>query len=314
MIEEPLVTVNILSFNRKDELRNTLTKVYEQDYKKIEVIVVDNASSDGSTEMVKKEFPEVQLIQIEKNIGIAGWNEGFKVAKGEYVLVLDDDSYPLSSAIRIGIKKLISNSNIAIIACKIVLKNEIQNFDKLANNLADNLVTTFTGCGAIIRKNIIDEVGGFEDELFIYFHEVEYSMRIINTGLDILLCPSSLVVHNISVKNRILDNAQIDDRKVFYDIRNLIVIIFLHFSFLKSIFLFIRIILGRIIFGIFKKKIQIVFLALKSALSKIILLRKKRNIISKSTQARYLYGSFAGGFFFFNSNYGLKRPKWLKLN
>lgn len=56
MNEEPLVTVNILSFNRKDELRNTLTKVYDQDYKNIEIIVVDNASGDGSSEMVKKNF------------------------------------------------------------------------------------------------------------------------------------------------------------------------------------------------------------------------------------------------------------------
>ncbi|RJP62305.1 MAG: glycosyltransferase, partial [Ignavibacteriales bacterium] len=68
----PLVTVNILSYNRKDELRNTLKKVYEQDYKNIEIIVVDNASSDGTHEMVKSEFPEVKLIQLEKNIGIAG--------------------------------------------------------------------------------------------------------------------------------------------------------------------------------------------------------------------------------------------------
>ena len=56
MNQNTLVTVNILSFNRKDELRNTLTKVYEQDYKNIEVIVVDNASSDGSSAMVKKEM------------------------------------------------------------------------------------------------------------------------------------------------------------------------------------------------------------------------------------------------------------------
>jgi len=100
MNNQPLVTVNILSYNRKDELRNTLTKVFAQDYKNIEVIVVDNASSDGSSEMVKNEFPSVQLIQMEKNIGIAGWNEGFKIAKGDYVLVLDDDSYPEEQSIQ----------------------------------------------------------------------------------------------------------------------------------------------------------------------------------------------------------------------
>ena len=73
-IVEPLVTVNILSYNRKDDLRNTLTKVFEQDYKIIEVIVVDNASSDGSCEMVESEFPQVKLIRLKEIIGIAGWN------------------------------------------------------------------------------------------------------------------------------------------------------------------------------------------------------------------------------------------------
>ncbi|HSL90776.1 MAG TPA: glycosyltransferase [Ignavibacteriaceae bacterium] len=71
MNENPLVSVNILSYNRKDELRNTLQKVFEQDYKNIEVIVVDNASNDGSDDMVKQEYPDAQLIQLKKNIGIA---------------------------------------------------------------------------------------------------------------------------------------------------------------------------------------------------------------------------------------------------
>ncbi len=92
-MNNPLVTVNILSFNRKEELRITLTKVFEQDYKNIEVIVVDNSSSDGSQKMVREEFPSVNIIELNENIGIAGWNKGFEIAKGKYVLVLDDDSY-----------------------------------------------------------------------------------------------------------------------------------------------------------------------------------------------------------------------------
>ena len=60
-MNNPLVTVNILSFNRKDELRITLTKVFEQDYKNIEVIVVDNASTEVSPEMVEKEFCGVKV-------------------------------------------------------------------------------------------------------------------------------------------------------------------------------------------------------------------------------------------------------------
>lgn len=309
----PLVTVNILSYNRKEELRNTLTKVYEQDYKNIEVIVVDNASVDGSSDMVINEFPAVQLIRMPANIGIAGWNEGFKVAKGEYVFVLDDDSYPIHSTITVCVEKLLSNFNVAVIACKIISKTEITDIDP-GVNLQDSPVTSFIGCGAVIRKNILEKVGGFEKELFIYFHEVEYSMRVINTEWEIMFCPASLVVHNVSEINRKLDSLLIDDRKIFYDTRNLIIIIFLHFPLIKSSFLLLRIILGRLLFGILNKKLRIVFGALNSALIKIIGLRKKRYILKESVRAKYLYGSFAGGFFFFNSNYGIRKPEWLKSN
>ena len=310
----PLVTVNILSFNRKDELRNTLTKVYKQDYKNMEVIVVDNASSDGSSEMVKSEFPEVQLIQLEKNIGIAGWNEGFKVAKGEYVLVLDDDSYPIFNTIRIGVDKLKNDNNIAIIACKIVVGSEYDVFSSNNTDEKEKVANCFVGCGAIIRTSVLDIVGGYESELFIYFHEVEFALRIIDGGWEIISCPNSVVVHNLAFTNRQYDNNLVDNRKVYYDVRNLLLIIYLHFPLSKSLFLYLRIFLGRITYGILEGKIYIVLSAIKSAFSKIRLLKSHKKIISESTQKRYLYGSFAGGFFFFNTNYGLKRPKWLKIN
>lgn len=120
--------------------------------------------------MVKKEFPDVQLIQLEKNIGIAGWNEGFKVAKGEYVLVLDDDSYPIINTIRIGIIKLMNENKIGIIACNIVIGSQ---FDLESASVYDELeksVNSFVGCGAIIRRNVLETIGGFESELFLYFH------------------------------------------------------------------------------------------------------------------------------------------------
>ena len=144
MENDPLVTVNILSFNRKDELRNTLSKVFEQDYKHIEVIVVDNASSDGSPEMVEKEFPAVNLIRLNKNIGIAGWNEGFRIAKGEYVLVLDDDSYPDRNTISNGIKSFNNSGQLGIIAFNIY-NNRLQNYETIDFQTRPRF---FVGCGA----------------------------------------------------------------------------------------------------------------------------------------------------------------------
>ena len=311
---KPLVTVNILSFNRKEELRNTLTKVYEQDYNNIEIIVVDNASSDGSPEMVKEEFPNVKLIRMGKNVGIAGWNEGFKAANGEYVLVLDDDSYPIFDTIRVGIARLIKNTNVAIIACNVVPSSD---YGLQASNNLEELekpVNNFVGCGAIIRKSVFSLLGGFKKELFLYFHEVEYSIRVVDAGWEIIYCPTSVIIHNLAFSNRQYDKNWIDNRKVYYDIRNLLFIIYLHFSFSKSWPLFFRILLGRITFGILNKKLLLVLSAIRSTINCIINTKPKRDLISKSTQKRYLYGSFAGGFFFFNNYYGLKRPKWLKHN
>jgi len=314
MNEEPLVTVNILSFNRKDELRNTLTKVFEQDYKNIEVIVIDNASSDGSVEMIKNEFPLVQLIQMKENIGIAGWNEGFKAAKGEYVLVLDDDSYPITNTIRIGINKLMNENKIGIIACNIVTGSQSDFLSSYHSSDLEKPVNSFVGCGAIIRTSVFKSVGGFESELFLYFHEVEIALRIVDAGWEIVTSPKSIVVHNIVSTNRQYDDNQVDNRKVYFDVRNLFLVIYLHFPFSKSLSLFMRILLGRIVYGILHNKLFVVLSAIKSAVGIMIKLKSSRTIVSESTQARYLFGSFAGGFFFYNFNYGLRRPRWMKQN
>ena len=160
---QPLVTVNILSFNRRNELRNTLTKVFEQDYKNIEVIVVDNASTDGSSKMVTEEFPEVKLIKMEKNIGIAGWNEGFCAAKGEYVLVLDDDSHPLPGTIISGIQAMRQDDSNGIVAFKVY--NSI--FRKYESFFIDDEPYSFVGCGALIKQELVKRIGGYN--VFYFF-------------------------------------------------------------------------------------------------------------------------------------------------
>lgn len=191
MNNQPLVTVNILSYNRKDELRNTLTKVFAQDYKNIEVIVVDNASSDGSSEMVKNEFPSVQLIQMKKNIGIAGWNEGFKIAKGDYVLVLDDDSYPEEQSIQKTANILNNNGSVGLVAFNVIDRS--RNISETKDFTAP--IKDFIGCGALIRKSCIDMIGGFDNRFFIYAHETDYSIRLLNAGYLIDYCDEAIAYH-----------------------------------------------------------------------------------------------------------------------
>ena len=92
----PSVTIVFLVFNRREELRESLARMlsdsgYPSD--RLHMIVVDNASTDGSGDMVRSEFPDVRVITHDRNVGVSGWNAGFAAAEGDWVLALDDDCY-----------------------------------------------------------------------------------------------------------------------------------------------------------------------------------------------------------------------------
>jgi GT2 family glycosyltransferase len=201
MNENPLVTINILSFNRKDELRNTLSKIYEQDYKNIEVIVVDNDSTDGTQGMVKRDYPSVTLIELNKNIGVAGWNEGFAIAKGEYVLVLDDDAYPEHDSISKAIKEFYIDDKIACVSFDVY---DIREKRYLNNNWSPHDIIDkekvywpiFIGCAAIFSAKKINIHGIIPRDYFLYQHELPVSAIIHNQGFKILFGKGIVAYHN----------------------------------------------------------------------------------------------------------------------
>src|SRR3954468_22893153 len=92
----PTITIVFLVFNRRTELEESLRQMLTiSDYPRdrVDVIVVDNASEDGSGDMVREHFPAVRVIRRDENIGVSAWNDGFAVAEGDLVLALDDDCY-----------------------------------------------------------------------------------------------------------------------------------------------------------------------------------------------------------------------------
>jgi GT2 family glycosyltransferase len=213
MENNPLVTVNILSFNRKDDLSITLRKVFEQDYKNIEVIVVDNASSDGSPDMVRKEFPNVNLIRLGKNIGIAGWNEGFKAAQGEYVLVLDDDSYIEKEALEITIQEFRNDKNIACITFNVFdltkrrfLQNNFSPFHKY--DLNKFYWPVFIGCAAVFCLSKISDCNPMPTNYFLYQHEIPVSADIYSNGFKILFHKKIIAYHKFKYDYSIYKDSQ----------------------------------------------------------------------------------------------------------
>jgi len=150
--------------------------------------------------MVEKEFPTVQLIKLKKNIGIAGWNEGFKVARGEYVLVLDDDAYPNKNTILKSLNEFSLDPNIACITFNM--------FDIVSNKFIDSNWSPseivkknkiywpiFCGCAVIFSAKKINLNYIMPDDYFLYQHELPVSAEIYLHGYKILFDKDIIAYH-----------------------------------------------------------------------------------------------------------------------
>ena len=190
----PTVTVVILLFNRRDELRRTLREmmvVSDYDAVLVDFIVVDNASDDGSAEIVQAEFPEVHLIRREVNCGISAWNDGFEAATGDLVLVLDDDCYLPADGLRRAVAAMREQQADLVSFAVAAFSDPSHRFDRAYRTG----LLTFWGCAALVRRDVLEELGGFEPEIFIWAHEVEFMMRFFDRGFRHLHLPEVIAVH-----------------------------------------------------------------------------------------------------------------------
>jgi GT2 family glycosyltransferase len=187
------VTLAILVFNRRDELRTTLQKMFvECDYDgALDAIVVDNASRDGSADMVRDEFAQVQLIERGENIGASAWNDAFAVAQGDWVLVLDDDCYLPPDGLERAVAAA-QEHEADMVSFKVVstFDPEFVFSDKYRTGLF-----SFWGCAWLIRTQALRELGGYDREIFIWANELEFTMRFLDRGYRHLHLPEVVAQH-----------------------------------------------------------------------------------------------------------------------
>jgi GT2 family glycosyltransferase len=222
-----MVSAVILAYNRRVEALKTIdilnstkpTLPFE-----LEIIVVDNASSDNTSTEIKSAYPDVTLVTRNKNNGVAGWNDGFAIAKGDYLLVLDDDSHVHSGFVE-AVNYMNNNSNVGILAFNIVDESlrgdpNLNPEDAWKNN---EDIVGFIGCGALIRKELYNKIGGFAEWVFIYTHEFDYAIRCLDAGLKIRFFEKGLVVHRASKLNRT------NKRLITFSTRNELGIVYKYF-------------------------------------------------------------------------------------
>lgn len=191
----PTVTAVFLAYNRREELLLGLRKTFEElDYEPglLDVIVVDNASGDGTAEAVRREYPAVHLIERTHNCGVSGWNDGFAVARGEWVVALDDDCY----LPRDGLRRAIEEGKRA--RAQLVSFGVRSSVDTDYRFDVDEYRTglfTFWGCAVAIRGDALEALHGYDPEIFVWANEVELMLRFFDRGFRHLHLPEVVAVH-----------------------------------------------------------------------------------------------------------------------
>jgi hypothetical protein len=210
----PLVSVLVITWNRKDDILETVKSVYEQSYRNIEIIVVDNGSTDGTAQVLRQAYPEVVLLELGKNIGIVARNKGIAVARGEIIFLLDSDASPAYNTLSNLIRKFQVEPKVGVINSKIVNINSgtqnrgpgwVYSERQRARQDSEFLSWSFSEGGAAIRKEVFDHIGLFWDLLFFGCEGQEFALRVWNAGYKIIYYPESIVYHRCSELQRFSD-------------------------------------------------------------------------------------------------------------
>ena len=200
--ESALVTVVVLAHNRREQLALTLRKLRDElDYprSRLQLIVVDNASSDGTAEMVRSEFPDVELIANDENVGIAAWNRGLERGRGDYLLTLDDDCYLTGDSLRraVALARTCEADLVSFVVRSTDEPGHVFNDDYNPGLLA------FWGCAALLSRRAVETLGGFDPAIFAYAHEAEFTMRLLDRGMRHLFVPDIGVEHMVAPPARL---------------------------------------------------------------------------------------------------------------
>lgn len=218
------LSVVIVNWNTESLLRDCLRSVYDTvEGMTFEVIVVDNASSDGSVAMLKVEFPQVRRIENYENRGFAAANnQAFRVMTGRYALLLNSDTVLTGGAVR-ELYAFMEEHPEAVMACGQLLnadgskQNSIAAFPTLLSLLVNvplleilfparypskrqeypHPIEVDSGIGAclIVRKSAIDGVGGLDERYFFFFEETDWARTMREAGWKIYHVPTARIYH-----------------------------------------------------------------------------------------------------------------------
>lgn len=193
---QPTFSVGIVTFNRKELLGRALQSVLTQADESVEVVVVDNHSSDGTAEYVAAHFPSVRLIRLPRNVGCPdGRNHVFMNCSGEYILNLDDDGWLAPGVFPLLTETFAADERIGIVALRQAYPDEAAGVAGRAMSISVQDVTLFQGGVSAFRRRMIDATGGYPSDFFLFAEETYLSLRALHAGFRIVSAPHIVMWH-----------------------------------------------------------------------------------------------------------------------
>ncbi|PKP35263.1 MAG: hypothetical protein CVU00_03120 [Bacteroidetes bacterium HGW-Bacteroidetes-17] len=220
MDNTPLVSIITVNYNRLQdtiELLESLGKIY---YSNIELILIDNGSDDDLN-LLERKFSNLKLIKNKKNLGFAAANNiGIKLAKGKYILLINNDVIVTPEFLTYLVQKLEQDQSIGIVSPKIyyyykpnmiqyagftdinpiTIRNKGIGFNELESGKYDEEKETYYAHGAafLFRTELIKKIGFMSEIFFLYYEEMDWCKRVRNNGYKIYYIPRSIIYHKDS--------------------------------------------------------------------------------------------------------------------
>lgn len=216
MTSQPRVTAVVLNYNGRRLLDVILPSLAAQRYRDFTTVVVDDASEDDSCSYLAERWPEVEVVAIPENVGVAGaLNRGVRAARSEFVALLNNDLELEPEWLGEMVAGLVRHPDAASVACKLRRYHDRQRLDGTGDMLGRRLVAIPRGSGeldegqydeeteiltptagaALYRASALAEVGPFDESFWAYFEDVDWGLRAQLAGLRSWYVPSALAYH-----------------------------------------------------------------------------------------------------------------------
>lgn len=231
------VSIIIVSYNSREDLGECIPSLVGQDYSDFEVIVVDNNSADETVSFVEKNYPSIKVIRNKENYGPAkGYNIGITASRGKYVVLLNPDTVVEKAWLPELVRVMEADEGIAACQSRVLLYNKPDTINTEGNdvnylgftwcrnygkkNTDDGGIQETLGlsvCSAILRRNVLEEVGLFDEDFFMYLDDTDLGLRMQLLGYKVVCSARSIVYH----KYKFLPGK----RKLYYLERNRLLVL-----------------------------------------------------------------------------------------